>query len=979
MYLNCHTYFSLRYGVYSPERLAQEAAQLGLQALALTDINNTSGIFPFIQACREYGILPIAGIEFRDARSHFIGLAHNQAGFYELNAYLSRHTATAEPAAYTAPAFEQVSVIYPMGRKHPANLRDGEYLGVRPQEAGRLLNPRFQPYRHKCVVLQPVTVAGPFEHQVHQILRAVDENTTIAKVNRQQMSGKDAMLMPYDALLKAYELTSSVVQNTERLISQCRDDYDLTGDKNRQCFTKSYKDDQQLLEKLAYEGFPKRYQADDKPAFRRLERELDVINKMGFCKYFLITHDIIRYGQLRGFHHVGRGSGANSIVAYCMGITDVDPIELDLYFERFINEHRTSPPDFDIDFSWDERDAVMDYVFKRYGRDYVCLLATYSTFKGRSIIREFGKAFGLPKEEVDLIVNEPQAAERHHGLAKQVMQYGRYVEDFPNQLSIHAGGMLISEKPLYYYTPLRMMPKGFPISHFDMHTAESIHFHKYDVLSQRGIGHIKMAADLIRENQGISVDVHRVQHFKQDPEVRQKLQQGQTMGCFYIESPAMRGLLSKLRCNSYKQLVAASSIIRPGVAQSGMMKEYIRRHHDPEGFAYLDEVFREHLGETYGVMVYQEDVIKIAHHFGGLGLAESDILRRIMSGKKDKGDRFSSLKARFFENCRQRGYSEELVAEVWRQIASFAGYSFCKAHSASFAVESFQSLYLKTYYPLEFMVAVINNFGGFYRTEVYLHEARMAGAALEAPCVNNSHVLTHIEGSTIYLGFIHLKDLTQETMQTIVRERKQNGPYTSFADFMHRTAIPKEQLNILIRIGALRFTGEPKKALLWQKHHYLATVRAEPAGLPTVAAEPEQQPALPELTDQPYEAAFEEIDLLGFSLTSPFALLQTAFRGEVYARQMLQYEGYRVRMVGYLVTRKHTTTVRNRPMNFGCFLDVEGQFFDTVHFPPQLAAYPFKGVGCYLLLGTITSEFDFPSLEVEKMAKLPMVADPRYA
>ena len=979
MYLNCHTYFSLRYGVYSPERLAQEAAQLGLHALALTDINNTSGIFPFIQACREQGIQPIAGIEFRDASSHFIGLAHNQAGFYELNAYLSYHTATAEPAAYTEYVFEQVSVIYPLGKKDPAQLKPGEYLGIRPQQAGLMLNERLRPYRHKCVVLQPVTIGGAFEHQVHQILRAVDENTTIAKVNRSALSHTDDMLKPYDQVLKAFELTPSVVQHTESLLQACIDDYDLEGDKNRQCFTKSYKDDRQLLEKLAYEGFPKRYQPDDKPAFRRLERELEVINKMGFCKYFLITHDIIRYGQLRGFHHVGRGSGANSLVAYCMGITDVDPIELDLYFERFINEHRTSPPDFDIDFSWDERDAVMDYVFKRYGRDYVCLLATYSTFKGRSIIREFGKAFGLPKEELDLIVNEPDAAARHHGLSGKVIQYGRYVEGFPNQLSIHAGGMLIAEKPLYYYTPLRMMPKGFPIAHFDMHVAEAINFHKYDVLSQRGIGHIKMAAELVRENQGVSVDVHRVQDFKQDPAVCRQMQDGSTLGCFYIESPAMRGLLSKLRCNSYKQLVAASSIIRPGVAQSGMMKEYIRRHHNPNGFEYLDEVFREHLGETYGVMVYQEDVIKIAHHFGGLGLSESDILRRIMSGKKDKGDHFNALKARFFENCRERGYAEDLVAEVWRQIASFAGYSFCKAHSASFAVESFQSLYLKTYYPLEFMVAVINNFGGFYRTEIYLHEARMAGAEIEAPCVNNSRVLTHIQGRTIYLGFLHLKDLTQETMHTIVQEREQHGCYTSFADFLYRTQIPREQLNILIRIGALRFTGEPKKALLWQKHHYLSAHKAAPAGLPVVAEQPDQPATLPELTDQPYEAAFEEMDLLGFPLCSPFNLLQTAFRGEVYARQMQQQVGARVRMVGYLVTRKYTRTIQGKAMNFGCFLDVEGHFFDTVHFPPQLKAYPFKGGGCYLLLGTITSEFDFPSLEVEKMAKLPMVADPRYA
>jgi DNA-directed DNA polymerase III PolC len=549
----------------------------------------------------------------------------------------------------------------------------------------------------------------------------------------------------------------------------------------------------------------------------RVKRELKVIEKMHFAPYFLITWDIIRYARSAGFFHMGRGSGANSIVAYCLGITDVDPLELDLYFERFINPYRSSPPDFDIDFSWDERDDVTDYIFKRYGRDYTALLATYNTFKGRSIIRELGKVFGLPKDDIDRIVHEPLAAEKHHPYAKHIFHFGKQLDGLPNYLSIHAGGILISEKPLYAHTALQMMPKGFPVTHFDMHHAEDLGYHKYDVLSQRGLGHIKEAVDIIRVNRGVSVDIHDIPRIKADETVKAQLRSGRCIGCFYIESPAMRGLLTKLRCDNYVHLVAASSIIRPGVAQSGMMREYIHRYHHPHDFTYIHPVFAEHLGETFGVMVYQEDVMKIVHHFAGLDLDESDVLRRVMTGKKKSSTDFARLRQKYFDNCQSRGYPEELTQEVWRQIESFSGYSFCKAHSASYAVESFQSLWLKAYYPMEFMVAVINNFGGFYSTEFYVHEARMQGARIHPPCVNRSQLLTSIQGEDVYLGFIHLQGFERQLALDLLTERKRGGPFRDLGDFCRRLSPDATQVDLLIRISAFRFTGQSKYELMWER------------------------------------------------------------------------------------------------------------------------------------------------------------------
>lgn len=349
--------------------------------------------------------------------------------------------------------------------------------------------------------------------------------------------------------------------------------------RNKLHFTGSKSDDRHLLEKLAYDGLNYRYGSGNKKARERVENELQVIDRLGFSAYFLITWDFIRYGQLRGFFHVGRGSGANSIVAYCMGITDVDPIDLDLYFERFLNPHPgTSPPDFDIDFSWTDRDEVIDYVFKRYGHAHTSLMATYNTFKGRSILRGLGKVFGLPKEEIDHLVANRHSPNLDNRIVRRIYRYGRELEGLPNHLGIHPGGILITEDPVHCFSATSVPPKGFPIVQFDMFVAEEAGLYKYDVLSQRGLGHIKSSAEVVRQNRGISVDVHDVKAFKKDPKIAELLRTGKTIGCFYVESPAMRQLLRKLRCDDYVILVAASSVIRPGVAKSGMMRQYIERH-----------------------------------------------------------------------------------------------------------------------------------------------------------------------------------------------------------------------------------------------------------------------------------------------------------------------------------------------------------------------------------------------------------------
>lgn len=979
MYLNVHSWYSLRYGTMSIDKLIEEAEARGITRMVLTDINNSTGIMEFIRKCRKSGsVEPVGGIEFRrDKKLLYIGIARNKEGMKELNDFLTRHNLEKKELPDRAPLFAHAFTVYPFSRTG-YSLQHNEYLGIRPDELHHLYQRDITPIKDKLLVLQPVFVSDRIEYRLHEYLRAIDLNTVLSKAgpdDKCRESDRFLMLGELEARFSKYPF---ITDNTRRLLDQCHMDYPEGKVKlNRRTFTGNRKDDKALLEKLVWEGMLYRYGKNNKEAQKRLKYELKVINDLDFCSYFLITWDIIRYSMSRGYYHVGRGSGANSIAAYCLRITDVDPIELDLYFERFLNEQRTSAPDFDLDFSWDEREDVQDYIFKRYGSTHTALLGTMTTFRDRSVIREIGKVMGLPKAEIDSFTDRSKEQQnRDNETFKKILAVHRLMSDMPNQRSIHAGGVLVSEEPITYYTALDLPPKGMPVVQWDMYEAEEIGYDKYDILSQRGIGHIKQSVNLIEENRQRKIDIHKVRDFMKDSRLNERLKTGDTIGCFYIESPAMRQLLNKLRCDNYPVLVAASSIIRPGVASSGMMSTYIRYHHNPAEVNYLHPVLKEQLGETYGVMVYQEDVIKVCMHFAGMDGADADILRRGMSGKYRSRVEFDRLVDRFFEGALRLGRHEEIVKEVWRQVSSFAGYSFSKAHSASFAVESYQSLFLKTYYPIEFMVAVLNNYGGFYTRWLYVHELRKAGARVHLPCVNQSDEVVNVKGEDCWLGFIGIQGLENKLMSLIPEERKVNGPYLSLEDFVKRTLISLEQAVILIRVGALRFTGKNKKELLWDIHTLLGN-KVKPVNDAELFRVEKKHYQLPELTATALEDAYHELELLGYPVSlSMFDLLKTSFRGNVMARKMNEYTGSVVRMVGLYVCEKTVHTKNNKKMWFGTFLDVNGDFFDTVHFPDSTPGYPFRGAGCYLIEGKVVVDFGYAGLEVRRFAKLEIKGNP---
>ncbi len=966
MYLNCKTYYSFCYGTFSTKELVDAAVEQGVTELALTNINSTYDHWEFVKLCREQHIKPVLGVEIHNGEKFlYILLAKNNGGLAWINEFLSERLLNKTEFPFTPVAPANVFVIYPIG-KEVSELLPNERIGIRASEIASM-------YKFECsdhyVIRQPVTVQNKDYYYLHCLLRAIDNNVLLSALQKETCCERDETFVSPAKLLSSFKHHTALVTNTYKLLDECTIEMDFHTDKTMQVYGGSKEDDNVLLHKLSEAGLIRRYGKKNKLANERLKKELKVIYDLGFTTYFHMNYDFVRYADSQGYYHVGRGSGANSIVAYCLGITDVDPLDLNLYFERFLNPERTSPPDFDIDFSWTDRDDVMDYIFSRYGKKHVALLGSCPTFKHDSIVRQLGKVYGLPDEEIKTFqrFSQPTCAK-----TLKIFTYGEMMRGFPYNPSLHPCGILISDKPIYETMSLFMPPKGFQTALMDMFTAEDIGLNKFDVLSQRGLGHIKESLRLIKQNHNKEIDIHNTKSFFEDAAIKTQIREANTIGCFYIESPAMRGLLKKLKCDDYLTLVAASSIIRPGVAQSGMMRAYIERFHNPETVEYIHPLFKEHLSETFGVMVFQEDVIKIAHYYGGLSLGKADILRRAMSGKYRSSNRFNMIKEEFFASAIALGRDPEQVTEVWRQMESFAGYSFNKAHSASFAVESYMSLFLKTYYPHEFMVAVINNFGGFYSRELYFLELLKCGGDIHLPCINCSDLYTNIQNKKVYVGFIHIKSLQNKLIEKLLDERKLNGAYLDLTDFIERTNIGLEQLNILIRIGALRFTGKSKKTLLWEANFLQKKATIDAPGVQSIF---EKQPLsfgfeLPILKDDPTDDLYDQMEIMNFTITNPFEMVDEDPALYVPSKDMHKYSGKTISMLAYFIARKHVTTKNDDQMFFGTFVDSNLDWIDTVHFPDSAKRHPLHSSGFYKVKGRVAEDFGVYSLEVSYMEKI---------
>ncbi len=828
-----------------------------------------------------------------------------------------------------------------------------------------------------CAATNRVFFLRPEDWPTHRLLTAIRTNTTVHSLSAETVASEEAWMKPPDEMLRLFRDVPESVHNTLKIAEQCGVRLPIGDIRFPEFALPPDETDSSYLSKLTHAGTKKLY-GNPLPGevLQRLCYELEVIDRLSFAPYFLIVWDIVREARSRGIPTVGRGSAANSLVCRALGITEVDPIRHNLYFERFLNLERTDYPDIDIDFPWNRRDEMLDYVFAKYGHEHVALISAHVHLRGRSALREAGKALGIPISEIDAFTKRlPHSADLSRleevrktipecrGLPledepyKTMIAFAKKIDGFPRHLSVHCGGIVISPFSITDRIPLEKTPKGFVVTQYDMYPVEDMGLLKIDLLSQRGLAVLADTVRNVEERYGTKIDFCRIDPV-QDPKTRALVRDGKTIGCFYIESPGMRNLLQKLGVDSFEMLTAASSIIRPGVADSGMMKAFIDRHNGREKVRYLHPKMEEILKETFGVMIYQEDVIKVAHAIAGMSLGEAEGLRKCMSKKRDWED-INNYKKRFFSGARKNGVARKTAEEIWRQIESFAGYAFCKAHSASFAIVSYQTAYLKAHYPTEFMAAVLSNGGGFYDACAYVEEARRMETGILPPHVNHSsEEFTACGRRAICVGLGQVKGLSQHAIGSILDGRK-GGPYVSLPDFLSRAETDLREAEALIRCGALDGLGATRPEMLWR-------LKLESRS----GADQDDMKLLPSFCTRnrisflklpeygPREKLLAELEHLDLAVSAHLlSLYDVDHAGLTQARDLIRLSGRIVTLAGWLVTAKRTWTVKHQLMKFLMLEDATASFEVTL-FPKIYKRFGslLYDRGPYIVKGRVEAE-----------------------
>ncbi|MEW6712151.1 MAG: DNA polymerase III subunit alpha, partial [Candidatus Riflebacteria bacterium] len=738
----------------------------------------------------------------------------------------------------------------------------------------------------------------------------------------------------------------------------------------------SFSDDaetsKQLLKQKCEAALSKKFDKIDEKIKQRFDYELETIFNLGFADYFLVVEEITNRAKELGVRVLGRGSAANSLISYILDFTQVDPLKYNLYFERFLNCHRKSPPDIDLDFSWKIRDQIYQFLLERWGMEKVAMISTHISLNSRSAVRETGKALGINGEELDYLssllghsslkdfIKDPVGCSRYHpdmGRLQQhmpMLRLASQIEGLPTHFSIHAGGVVIAPKSIFNFTIIQPSSKVLPITQLEMRACEHLGLVKFDLLSQRALG---VYADASLALQGkIPSDPEKIE---KDPAVQRKLAGGDTLGVFYIESPGMRGLLAKLGCKSFSELIAASSIIRPGVAESGMMQEYIRRHLNPRDYRPVHPMLGEILKETYGIMVYQEDVMKVAHCLAGFTLAEADVLRRAMSGKERSHNQMESARQRFLAGAAEKGLEPAIASEIWRQISSFCGYAFCKAHSAAYAVLSLELLWLKTHHPLLFYQAVINNRGGFYGTQAYVSAAMREGIKILPPDIALSDAEFSIIESHLLTGLSFINNLEKATVESILRQRQLRN-FAGLSDFIERIRPSEEEFNSLVGCGSLdRFGNRAWCRWQFKTSHRAGLFVEDMAPLPPTMNLNFKGPAIIK----------EELQTMGFAVSGhPCALIQTTAENSTTIPGRLNKK---VEVAGLLLAAKSVTTSKGEKMKFLTLEDGFG-LMEIVFFPDawKKNSVSLEQAGFFRVKGTVKSDQGQFVIHGEKLTRL---------
>ncbi len=998
-HLNIHSSFSLGQGCASPEEICRTAVDHGCDTIALTDTNNLYGLIVFLQYAREYGLRPIVGAEVssRDGSERATLLVRDREGYANLCRVITAHhigesfDLAGELAAHSDGLVILTDSI-PLVR-HLKPITQFIYAELSPGAQVIELLHAVRELGVELVATARSFWIRPEDDELHKLLRAIQRNSTLGN------------LKPSDYLTHAgfpsevefrelFSYCPEAIENTVKVVDLCRwtPDFGIV-------YPGVYEGDPrpaiQILRDLAYEGALNRYGEITELVRDRLEHELELIKFKGFAPVFLVVKNIIEQSSLT----CGRGSAAASIVSYCLGITHVEPIRHKLFFERFINTARQDPPDIDIDFAWDERDGVFDYVFKHFGETRAAMVSNHVYFKRRMAIRETAKVFGLPAVEINEITKKlgyeysltgkPIAEHpglEGHGFADpwgKILELAGRLSGIPRHLSVHCGGVVITPEETSRWVPTEMATKGVRVIQWEKDQTEDSGLVKIDLLGNRSLAVIRDAMIAVREHCGIDLN-YRDLNPLDDPKTQDLISRGDTFGVFYVESPATRLLARKAGKGDYEHLVIHSSIIRP--AANRFINDYLKRIHG-EPWQSLHPLIGDILDDNYGIMCYQEDVTRVAMSLAGFEIAKADELRKILS-KKHKHRQLADLKREFYAGAVDRGVEVETIDQIWEMILSFSGYSFCKPHSASYALVSFKSAYLRAHHPAEFMAAVISNGGGYYSTMAYVSESKRMGLKMLPPDVNESQIHYVGRDKEIRVGLMQIKGLSDDAKKNIIASRADHL-FRGLDDLIRRTDLKPSDARLLVLAGACDKV-EPmltRPEMMW----HIAT-RNQPRQNSNQAelflTAPPKPPHVPEYSQKILLQM--EMETLGFLISChPLELYQDQIspRRVTNADKMNEHVGQQVQMVGWMVTYKAVVTnVRtvgwevigaedeSKPqemMEFVTFEDLTG-LIETVIFPKvyQRFGHLLTTARPLRLFGKVEEDFGVATLTVSRIQQL---------
>lgn len=1009
-FLRTHSYFGFLDSLVSPEDLVTMASKQGVLTLGLTDHRYLGGSFTFYEACIARGIKPIIGLEidfnFKGYQGVLSLIAKNREGWANLSnlsslmlveniqiklKHLQNHHAgliciTGDPRGILRELMLNSTQSQHLPDLFLEDIKsvfdENLYCEIQRFMDGKLKNEKSllklaEHYSIPIIATQNIFYKNPEDQAIYRTFSAIRQNTSLDALKDDHNLSRQAYFPTKEDFIHRFQDIPEAIENLQRINSQCRLTLPVGQTHYPEFKTPTGLSQSEYLKKKAYEGAREIYHHLDDAIRERLNYELNIISEMGYAPIFLIVQDVINQARKLGIPTSSRGSAASSLVAHCLNITSPDPIALNLYFERFLNPARKKPPDIDTDIASHRRDEVIQYVFDTYGDDHVAMVGTINRYRPKSALNDVAKVYGLSPETIRQLSkrlpssfsfqrNDDErdpftgiSGEHSVPMIQRIIKDAKAILDIPRHLSVHPGGIIITPFPIRDLVPLiHSTSLGINHTQFDLEGIEKLGLVKIDLLGIRGLTVLGEVANKIRS--------WRISEFKNgldvldsipgsDPETEKTLSEAQTIGCFQIESPGMRATLREINANNIEDIMAALALYRPGPLRGGLRDAFVRRFRGEEPIEHLHPSLTDLLGDTFGVILYQEQVLRIAHELGGLSIAQADILRRAMS-HFDPGGMMDTLRKQFIEGAHMnKSVPIETGERIWEMMAAFAGYGFPKAHAASYAKLAWNAAWCKTHFPAEFMAAVLGFGGGYYSQRVYLMEARRLGLSIAPPHINHSNHrfrVTYPNGEPkLYMGLNQVRDLTQKTIDSIIRNR----PFYSLEDFLIRVDPHHKEAENLILCGAMEGLATIPEALerLTLKH---------PGQLSLFSDTKQHEDYSVEMK---YKA---QMKILGVSLDfSPLEKFGEEIQssGAISTLKAKNFVGGKARVAGMRQTYRRIRTNSKQMMAVLTLEDMEGSL--QIFIPPYLYRQNYlalQEIGPFIIEGVIQRDAEHQNIKM---------------